>query len=347
MGGGDHAHVGLHRLVPADTVEVAIRQHPQQPGLQVERHVADFIEEQGAAFGLLEAAAPRGLGAGEGAALMAEQLRLEQILRDRRRIEGDERLLRARAVLVQRTRDEFLAGARFARDQHRHVRLRQAADGAEHFLHGRRLAEDFGRFGGSGFDARFAQAFLQRAANQFDRLVDIERLGEVFEGTALEGGDRRIEVGKGGDDDDRQARVARLDGRQQVEAGLARHADVGHQHLRCFGFERGHRIACVGKAAGGEVLARQCFFQHPADRGVVVDYPDRFHVFALPRNMVLQLCGICLSGGAGAYGKGSKILKSVNPGRLSHSITPKCCCTKVCANVSPSPLPPSVPDTSG
>ena len=48
-----------------------------------------------------------------------------------------------------------------------------------------------------------------------------------------------------------------------------------------------------------------------------------------------------------AYGKGRTILKSVYPGRLSHSITPRCCCTKVCAKVSPSPLPPSLPDTSG
>jgi hypothetical protein len=115
VGGGDHAHIGLHRLVPADAVEVAVRQHAQQARLQVEGHVADFIEEQRAVLGLLEAAAPHRLGAGEGAALVAEQFGLQQVFRDRRRVQRDEGLLRARAVLVQRARDQLLAGAAIRR----------------------------------------------------------------------------------------------------------------------------------------------------------------------------------------------------------------------------------------
>jgi hypothetical protein len=47
--GGDHAHVGAQRVVAADAVELAVRQHAQQARLQVERHVADFVEEQRAA----------------------------------------------------------------------------------------------------------------------------------------------------------------------------------------------------------------------------------------------------------------------------------------------------------
>jgi uncharacterized protein YoaH (UPF0181 family) len=77
--------------VAADAVELAVRQHAQQPRLQVERHVADLVEEQRAAVGLLEAAAARGLRAGEGAALVAEELAFEQVLRDRRGVDGDER----------------------------------------------------------------------------------------------------------------------------------------------------------------------------------------------------------------------------------------------------------------
>ena len=50
---------------------------------------------------------------------------------------------RARTVPVQRARDKLLAGARLAGDQHRRARLREPADGAEHLLHRRRLAEDF------------------------------------------------------------------------------------------------------------------------------------------------------------------------------------------------------------
>jgi hypothetical protein len=43
--------------VAADAVELALRQHAQQARLQIGRHVADLVEEQRAAVGLLEAAA--------------------------------------------------------------------------------------------------------------------------------------------------------------------------------------------------------------------------------------------------------------------------------------------------
>ena len=53
----DHAHIDAHRNLTADAIELAFGQHAQQPRLQLRRHVADFIEEQRAAVGLLEAAA--------------------------------------------------------------------------------------------------------------------------------------------------------------------------------------------------------------------------------------------------------------------------------------------------
>ena len=73
VGGGDDAHVGLDRGTAADGGVFALLQHAQQPGLRLHRHVADFVEEQRAALGLLEPAGGAGVGTGEGAALMAEQ----------------------------------------------------------------------------------------------------------------------------------------------------------------------------------------------------------------------------------------------------------------------------------
>ena len=49
-------------------------------------HVADFVEEQRAAVGLLEAADALLVGAREGALLVAEQLGLEQVLLQRRAV---------------------------------------------------------------------------------------------------------------------------------------------------------------------------------------------------------------------------------------------------------------------
>ena len=87
---------------------------------------------------------------------------------------------------MQGTRDQLLAGARFAGDHHRGGRLRQAADGAKYILHCWRLAENF-RCGRGSFDGfGLALAFLQCAANQQHRLVDVKGFGQVFEGAPLE-----------------------------------------------------------------------------------------------------------------------------------------------------------------
>ena len=76
--GGDHADIRLLRSVAADAVVLAVGEHAQQAHLQVGRHVADLVQEQRAALGLLEPSAARALRAGERAALVPEELGLEQ-----------------------------------------------------------------------------------------------------------------------------------------------------------------------------------------------------------------------------------------------------------------------------
>ena len=63
---------------------------------------------------LLEDALAIGDGAGERAAHVPEQLRLEQRFGDRAAVDGDERPRRAPAVRVDRARDQLLAGAALA-----------------------------------------------------------------------------------------------------------------------------------------------------------------------------------------------------------------------------------------
>ena len=90
------------------------------------RQVADFVEEQRAAMRQLEASGLAGVRAGERALLVAEQLRLEQRLGNRRAVDGDERAVGAVAERVQRAREELLAGAALPEQQHRRVRRRRA-----------------------------------------------------------------------------------------------------------------------------------------------------------------------------------------------------------------------------
>ena len=121
VGGRDDAHIDLDLLPPADALDDLVLQEAQQLDLQRMRQIADLVEEQRALIGALDLADGLLHRAGEGAALVAEQLAFQQVLRDRAAVDGDERLLGARPEVVQRLRQRLLAGAAFAQQQHRHV----------------------------------------------------------------------------------------------------------------------------------------------------------------------------------------------------------------------------------
>ena len=59
-----------------------------------------------------------GYCAGEGAARVAEQLRFDQVVRQRRAIEGAERPIAPRSRAVDGACDQLLSAAAFAGDQH-------------------------------------------------------------------------------------------------------------------------------------------------------------------------------------------------------------------------------------
>src|SRR5207237_1062450 len=74
VSGGENAHVDFHRGAASQTRELLILKHVQELGLQVGRHFADFIEQDGAFIALLEFAGLAAGGASKGADLIAEQL---------------------------------------------------------------------------------------------------------------------------------------------------------------------------------------------------------------------------------------------------------------------------------
>src|SRR5947208_366582 len=78
-------------VAAADARQLASFQHAQQLGLGARAQLADLVEEQRPTVGLLEAAAPRLRRAGERPALVPEQLRFDELLGDRRAVDGDER----------------------------------------------------------------------------------------------------------------------------------------------------------------------------------------------------------------------------------------------------------------
>ena len=91
VGRGDDAHVHVERLVAADALEFAVLQHAQDFRLRRQRHVADFVEKNRPLVALLELADPPVGRARERALFVAEQFALQQILRNRRAVDRQER----------------------------------------------------------------------------------------------------------------------------------------------------------------------------------------------------------------------------------------------------------------
>ena len=118
-----------------------ILQDAQQLDLRARRHLADLVEKQRAALGLLEQAALARFGAGECAALVAEQLAFQQIVRQRAAVDRNERKIAARAQVVERARGQLLAGPGLALHQDGGVDCRDALDDAQRVQEDRGFAQ--------------------------------------------------------------------------------------------------------------------------------------------------------------------------------------------------------------
>src|ERR1700691_1010033 len=81
-------------------------------------------------------------GAGEGAALMAEHLGLQQLVGNRRAIDRHESAPAPRRQGMDRPRDDFLAGAALARDQHGRIGGGNALDQGPQLDYARMLADE-------------------------------------------------------------------------------------------------------------------------------------------------------------------------------------------------------------
>ena len=145
VGGGNNANVYASIPASADRLDFAFLKGAQQLDLRGCGQLADFIEEQRAAVGLCKFADMLFGRTGEGAALVAEQDRLDEIVRQGAAIDSNERPCPAFTGAVDRPCDQFLADAGFAFDQHRYRRHGSLFRISEHRRHERRAREDVGK----------------------------------------------------------------------------------------------------------------------------------------------------------------------------------------------------------
>ena len=92
VGRGDDAHVHLDRPRRAKPFDFPFLQDAQHLGLRLRAHVADFVEEDRPAIGLLELADLLFGRSGERPLLVPEQLRFDQLFGDRRAVDLNESL---------------------------------------------------------------------------------------------------------------------------------------------------------------------------------------------------------------------------------------------------------------
>jgi len=119
---------------------LSLLDHAQQLRLRGKRQLADLVQEQRPTRGRLEGTLAEGVRASEGTALVSEQLVFDQVLRECRAVEGDERAVRARAEAVQLPGDELLSRATLPHDERGARDLGDPRDRVLELLQGRARA---------------------------------------------------------------------------------------------------------------------------------------------------------------------------------------------------------------
>ncbi len=183
-------------------------------------------------MGAGEVARPLPVGARVGALGRPEELRRGQRGGERPEVDADEGLVAPRAVVVEGSRDELLAGARLAAQQHRNVELGHACDGLAHLNDAGAVADqpEAGRQGVGRAGKKMEKQ--HDAPRQLDDHPGFEPVcaegGLVFERGAVEGGGRprsvAVEaqgaVGESGESQRAAAQVAVLEGAPDGGAGI-------------------------------------------------------------------------------------------------------------------------------
>src|SRR5712692_11158065 len=256
VGGGEHAHVDRDRPHAAHPLHLALLEHAEQARLEIEAQGADLVEEDGTAVSQLELAELARVGAGEGAALVAEQLRFDQRVGNGRHVDGDEGLVAPRAAPMDGPGDQLLAGAALAGDEHG---CRGLGDLRDQLIDTHHLGmatnqalEGIGAFPSAGSGRRpqtehlaLERPRLERALDEEVEIVHGEGFHEVVVGAQPRGVDGGPHVPNGRGEDHHDRRVEGLDPRQNLDARLPGHPLIEHDHVNVAGPKDIERDAAV------------------------------------------------------------------------------------------------------
>ena len=142
IGRGDQAQVGEAFGRITEGLVRTVLQQAQQPRLQFQRQVADFIEKQRAAVGLGCQPDAIAVGTAEGATGMAKELALENRLGNGRDVHAHQFPGSASTLVVQAPCEQLFAGAGFAGHQHGLFTVGKSVRQLDHVPHARRNVHD-------------------------------------------------------------------------------------------------------------------------------------------------------------------------------------------------------------
>ena len=142
MSGGHNAHVNFLRPSASQALKFPLLQDTKKLRLELQRDVANFVQEQRALMRELEPADLLCDRAGERATLMPKEFAFEQPGGDGGAVEFDEWPIPARTVAVNGARDEFFARAGLAEQEHRGISPGDGFDELQHAAKTRTSAND-------------------------------------------------------------------------------------------------------------------------------------------------------------------------------------------------------------
>jgi hypothetical protein len=135
VGGGDDPGVDRDRAVTANAGEAEILEDVQQLRLQRQRQLGDLVQADRAAARALEQSELAPVRAREGPALVAEQLRFQELGGDGRAVDLDEGTRAPGRARVDGAADEVLADPALAANEDRRVRVSDELDEAPDRAH--------------------------------------------------------------------------------------------------------------------------------------------------------------------------------------------------------------------
>ncbi len=172
-----------------------------------------------------------------------------------------------------RCRDQLLAGAALAGQEHRRARAGDLLDDLEHALHGRARPDDVLARGPLRQPAPHARGLgaellvIEDPGQDDQQLLEVDRLGQVVRSAGAHRVDRRVDRAERGHHHHGRRLVLGADLLDQLDAVHAGHLEVGHDHVRGEGVELAERLEGV---CGGLYLV-PFVAQELGERGPRVD----------------------------------------------------------------------------